>query len=67
MRLRAVQEGERIWPIVWHNGRYVSVPPLSPLHLRIGFEGDGPQLASGAGDADAEAELRAAPKSYGDA
>jgi hypothetical protein len=27
-----------IHPVVWNQGRCISVPPLSPLHLRIGLQ-----------------------------
>jgi hypothetical protein len=66
MRLRAAQRGERIYPVVWHEGQYVSVPPLSPLHLRIGFAPPfstargGAQLAGGSEGCQAEPEERRA-------
>ena len=36
--LKKAQEGYSIWPVVWNQGRCTSVPPLSPLHLRIGLQ-----------------------------
>jgi hypothetical protein len=35
--LKKAQESYQIHPVVWNKGKCVSVPPLSPLHLRIGL------------------------------
>jgi hypothetical protein len=32
------QHDMHIHPVVWNQGRCISVPPLSPLHLRIGMQ-----------------------------
>lgn len=44
-RILDKQHDMHIHPVVWNQGRCISVPPLSPLHLRIGLQ-----------DADAEIE-----------
>ena len=35
--IKAAQANYSIWPVVWNKGRFQSVPPLSPLHMRIGL------------------------------
>jgi hypothetical protein len=37
VKLQEAQAEYQVHPVVWNSGKYVSVPPLSPLHLRIGL------------------------------